>query len=102
VVHAGIASDLQAQVGELHRDVGGEEPLAQLVEHADVVVVDRLGFGAAPHLLAQLGEHRAESGGRQLPAGPERGDEILARHEAAHRAARELTPTKLFGEPVAA
>jgi hypothetical protein len=61
-----------------------------------------LGFGAAAYLLPELGEYRAEPGGRQLATGPERGAEILAWHEAAHRAAGELPPAKLFGEPLAA
>ena len=99
---ARIAPDIQAEVRQLHRHLGGKEPVAELIDDLEVVVADRFGFGAVPHLLAQLREDGAHPGGRELAARLERGGEVFPGHEAADRTAREGALPELLGEPRAA
>ena len=79
-----------------------ESAPADPVEHAEVVVPHRLRFGAAGHLLAELGQDRAEPALAELGGCIEGGVERLAGEKASHGALKEGAIAQLAGEPLAA
>ncbi len=93
---------VQAELRELDRELGPERALAHPVEQLEVVIADRLRLGFESHLLAQLGEHRAEPHLGEPCRGGERRLRLLARQEAPHGSAQERALAELAREPRAA
>ena len=102
VLEARPGIQVQAQVGELDRNLRGQLALPNFLEYPQIVVAYAGGLVAAHDLLAQLGQHAADAVASELRGRRERRVEVFSGHESSHRAAEEGALGQLPGEPGAA
>ncbi len=68
-----IHVEVEAELGQLDRDLAVEAARRDRVEEAEVVLRDRVGLVGTGHVLAETGEHRRDALVPELVRGRERG-----------------------------
>jgi hypothetical protein len=90
--------EIQPEVRQLDRDVRRQALRADLIEQLEIVITHGVGFFSIRHALAERGDHGAHALTRELAGRAQRGPDIFAGHELAHRAAAR-TSADGIGQP---
>ncbi len=98
---AGAAGvEVEAEMGELDRDLGIELQLVDALQHPLIMGHDLVGLGPVGDVLAEVGEGSDDTVGSQALCCGEGGPQLLAGHEAAQGPSHEAEPRHSLRQPL--